>query len=546
MMDSGRRGPYRGRRVASTATPRAGPPGYMEPMTHGAPVSLPPPGSAEEKLIFARIQARLGEVFQKVTSDRRQPQTVVVVPSLSLDPEELAKVTGVHHYEERMLYMLMLLRRPRTRVVYVTSQELDPIVVDYFLHLLSGVPSSHARERLVLLSCSDASRQPLTAKILARPRLVERIRAAIPDMSAAHIVCFNSSAFERTLAVRLGIPLYANDPSLYHLGTKSGCREVFEESGVLYPDGFEHLRDGDDIAKGLAQLKLKHPDMRRAVVKLNDGFSGEGNGLFYFDGCDARGLLATTAWVRERLHTIRFEAPNETWERYHAKFQEMRGVVEQFVEGAVKRSPSSQNRVNAVGRAMAISTHDQVLGGPSGQVFLGCTFPADEGYRMDVQRAGLAIAETLGAKGVRGRFATDFVSVREADGWKHYAIEVNLRKGGTTHPFLTLRFLTDGSYDVDTGLFHSQSGRPKYYYASDSVQSDAYKGLGPHDLVDVALMEEIHFDGTTERGVVFHLIGALSEFGKLGLVCIGDNPQQAEFLYRKTRGVLDAATRARG
>jgi len=57
-----------------------------------------------------------------VTSDRRHAQTVVVVPSLSLDPQELAKVTGVHHYEERMLYTLMLLRRTRTRIVNLTSK----------------------------------------------------------------------------------------------------------------------------------------------------------------------------------------------------------------------------------------------------------------------------------------------------------------------------------------------------------------------------------------------------------------------------------------
>ncbi len=503
----------------------------------------PAPGSPDELLRFATVQERLPDVFRRVTSDRRQPQTVVVVPSLSLDPEELAKVTGVHHYEERMLYMLMLLRRPRTRVVYVTSQQLDPIVVDYFLHLLTGVPSSHARERLVMLSCNDASKQPLTAKVLARPRLVERIRASIQDLDSAHLVCFNSSGLERTLAVQLGIPLYASDPALYHLGTKSGCREVFREAGIRLPDGFENLRDGDDIAEGLAALKRAHPDIRRAVVKLNDGFSGEGNGLFYYDGVDAHDELGLRAQIRERLPTIRFEAAGEHWERYHAKFKEMRGVVEQFVEGAVKRSPSSQNRVNAVGRAMPISTHDQVLGGPSGQVFLGCTFPADEAYRLDIQRAGLAVAEVLASKGVRGRFATDFVSVREGDRWEHYAIEVNLRKGGTTHPFLTLRFLTDGHYDVDTGLFYSESGRPKYYYATDSVHSEQYRGLGPHDLVDIAVMHELHFHANTERGVVFHLIGALSEFGKLGMVCIGDNPQQGEFLYRKTRGVLDAATR---
>lgn len=506
------------------------------------------PGSPEELVAFTELQRRLPALYSSVIADRRHPQTVVVVPSLSLDAEELAKVTGVHHYEERMLYMLMLLRRPRTRVVFVTSQQLDPIVVDYFLHLLTGVPSSHARERLTLFHCSDASKQGLTAKILARPRLVERIRSAIGDPAVAHLVCFNSSETERSLAVQLGIPLYASDPALYHLGTKSGCRKVFREAGVLYPDGFEDLRDDNDIVEALAALRERNPHLRRAVVKLNDGFSGEGNALFWFEPPSGEGVgtlhgADLRAWVRERLPGLRFEAKAEHWERYLCKFKQMQGVVEAFVEGADKRSPSSQNRVNALGVAMPISTHDQVLGGPSGQVFLGCTFPADDAYRLDIQRDGLRIAEVLAKKGVVSRFATDFVSVKEEGAWRHYAIEVNLRKGGTTHPFLTLRFLTDGAYDEGTGLFHSQSGRTKYYYASDSVQSDAYKGLSPRDLVDIAVEHELHFHAASERGVVFHLIGALSEFGKLGMVCIGDNPQQAEFLYRKTRGVLDQVTR---
>ncbi len=501
------------------------------------------PGSPEELTAFHNLQARLPALFARVTSRRSQEQTVVVIPSLSLDPEELAKVTGVHHYEERMLYMLMLLRRPRTRVIFVTSQQLDPIVVDYFLHLLSGVPSSHARARLLLLHCSDASKIPLTAKVLQRPRLIERIRAAIPDIDLAHLVCFNSSSYERSLAVELGIPLYANDPALYSLGTKSGCRKVFREAGVQFPDGYEDLRDGEDIVAALAALREQDDTRRRAVVKLNDGFSGEGNALFYFDGAnDLRGADLRD-WIRQRLPALRFEAPGEHWEHYHAKFQQMQGVVESFVEGVEKRSPSSQNRVNARGEAMAISTHDQVLGGPSGQVFLGCTFPADDAYRLQIQEAGLRVAEALAGKGVIGRFATDFVSVKEDGEWRHHAIEVNLRKGGTTHPFLTLRFLTDGSYNLDDGLFYSQTGRPKYYYASDSLQSDAYKGLGPVDLVDLAVEHELHFHSSPERGVVFHLIGALSEFGKLGLVCIGDNWQQAKFLYRKTKDTLDQVTR---
>lgn len=42
---------------------------------------------------------------------------------------------------------------------------------------------------------------------------------------------------------------------------------------------------------------------------------------------------------------------------------------------------------------------------------------------------------------------------------------------------------------------------------------------------------------------MFHLIGALSEYGKLGTVCIGDSHASAERFYRNTVAVLDRETR---
>lgn len=500
----------------------------------------PTPGSPEELAAFARLQQNLPSLYEQVAHDLRGEHLVVVVPSLSMDPRELTKISGAHHYEERLLFFLMLLRRPRTRVLFLTSQTIDPTVVDYYLHLLSGIPTSHARKRLMLMDCSDASAVPLSGKILSRPRLQQQIKRIISRFPSSHMVCFNSSALERTLAVQLGTPLYANDPSLLDLGTKSGCRESFREAGVLFPDGFERLHHSSEIVEALATLKGRDPSLRRAVVKLNEGFSGEGNALFYFDEIEARSAGDLESQIRDRLPDLRFEAKAENWESFKAKYEDMGGVVECFIEGENKRSPSSQCRVNAVGEAQAISTHDQVLGGPSGQVFLGCTFPAQDDYRLEIQTSGLRVAEVLASKGVLGRFATDFVSVPDGNGsWKHYAIEVNLRKGGTTHPFLTLRFLTDGNYDTMTGDFYAQNGKPKFYYASDTLQSDSYKGLSPEDLVDISVYHDLHFHASTERGVVFHLMGALSEFGKLGVVCIGDNPQQAQFLFKRTRSVLD-------
>ena len=64
--------------------------------------------------------------------------------------------------------------------------------------------------------------------------------------------------------------------------------------------------------------------------------------------------------------------------------------------------------------------------------------------------------------GALGRFAIDFVVVSDGSGqWSAYAIELNLRKGGTTHPFLTLQFLTDGGYDAASGRFLTQQGQQR-------------------------------------------------------------------------------------
>jgi hypothetical protein len=504
----------------------------------------PAPGSAAELEAYRSLQVGVVDLFRKLSIYPRTPQTVVIVPSLSLDHRELSKIKGVWHYEERMLVNLMLLRQPRTKIIFVTSEMLDANLVDYYLAMMPGVPASHARRRLVLLACNDASNVPLSEKILRRPRLISRIRDEIDDPSSAHIVCFNSSPLERTLAVRLGIPLHSVDPALNDLGTKSGCREIFREAGVMLPLGYERLGSRQEIATALAAIKKQRPDARRAVVKLNEGFSGEGNALFYYDDLEAsQSEAALAAQIHARLPTgLRYEAPMEQWESFYEKYVEMQGVVEEFVEGEGKESPSAQCRVNALGLPQVISTHDQVLGGPSGQVFLGCRFPADDSYRLEIQDSAANVASVLADRGVIGRFGIDYVSVPTSRGWKHYAIEVNLRKGGTTHPFLTLKFLTDGNYDPETGLFYSQSGRPKYYFASDTMQSDRWVGLRPEDLIDISVFHGLHFHGASERGVVFHLIGALSQFGKLGVVAIGDNRQQANFLYEQTVQVLDEET----
>ena len=82
---------------------------------------IPVPGSPEELAAFATLQAQMPHVYERVSHDPRSEHLVVVVPSLSMDPRELEKITGAHHYEERLLFFLMLLRRPRTRVLFLVG-----------------------------------------------------------------------------------------------------------------------------------------------------------------------------------------------------------------------------------------------------------------------------------------------------------------------------------------------------------------------------------------------------------------------------------------
>lgn len=492
----------------------------------------------QELAAFSGLKARLAKVWDAVVAEHESQATSVVVPSMTLDQDELRKIDGVAFYEERLLFLLIRLRNPRAHVVYVTSQPVHPVILDYYLHLLAGVPASHARARLTMLCAYDSSPRSLTEKILERPRLMERIREAIPDDNRAFLTVFNSTPVERKLAVLLGIPLNGLDPDHRYWGSKSGSRKVFMEAGLDLPLGREDLRDERDVASALVDLKRQRPDIRRAVIKINEGFSGEGNAVFKYP------TSTSLTDTNRALDAIEFAVAQESRDRYFAKFKQMGGVVEEFIDAPEKHSPSVQLRTSPSGQVLLISTHDQILGGLSGQVYQGCSFPARDDYRLGLQRAGIRVGQVLARHGIVSRYGVDFLAWRHrpTDPWRVTALEINLRVVGTTHPFLALKFLTGGSLDSSSGQFLSLSGRSKCYRATDNLRSDAYRSLLPEDLIDIVTDNGLHYSHRTESGVLFHLIGAVSEYGKLGVTVIGNSPDEVDKLYAHTLSVLDAET----
>jgi hypothetical protein len=502
-------------------------------------LSLPGLTAPEARERFEKLQAKLKPLWKSIQAMSQDPQTIVVVPSMSLDAAALSGAQ-MQAYEERFLFLLLLLRQPRAELIYVTSQPIHPSIVDYYLDLLPGVIASHARRRLFLVAPEDSSPRPLTVKLLERPRLLERIRSLIRDRDRAHLVPYNTTSLELQLALSLGIPMYGADPRFFPLGSKSGCRRLFEEEGVPHPIGIEGLSDLEDVAGAVAQLRARKPSMSAVIVKQNEGVSGEGNARVDLSGLPAPGAAGERAGIFERLRAMRFELPSLTYETYAAKFRERGGVVEEMILGADFRSPSVQLRVSPLGEVELLSTHDQLLGGPSGQSYLGCLFPASTEYAPAITREAAKIGRRLAKEGVLGRFALDFVVVRGAGGgWDLYAIELNLRKGGTTHPFLTLQFLTDGRYDPEAATFTAPSGRQKFFIASDHVASPLYRAFATDDLFDLVVRRGLHFDQTRQTGVLFHMMSALAECGSVGLTAVGDSHAEAASFYKKAVAALD-------
>jgi len=239
------------------------------------------------------------------------------------------------------------------------------------------------------------------------------------------------------------------------------------------------------------------------------------------------------------MNNMRFQGTGECWSSFKEQIPILGCIAESYILD-VTYTPSFQGFVEVSGEVFGLSTHEQIMGGLDNQVYLGCMFPSQESYRKRIQDMGICIGTELAQRGVRDHFSVDFVAVKTEKDFDLYALEINLRKGGTTHTYMTLKLLCDGYYNQLTGEYLSKkTNKPKYYIASDNICHQNYKGFLPHDIMEMFSTSPLHYSPITETGTVFHLLGALSQFGKIGVTCIGDSSEEAKEIFEKTISLLD-------
>lgn len=467
------------------------------------------------------------------------PTTIVAVPSLSFSDEELRDIQGIPHYESRGLWQILAASDPNTKIIFVTSKPIPAIQIEHlcachpagseilnrvtFLHLEKWIPANQGVIR------------PLADRLLRTQPALETIQELFRKSRRGTVLSpFVSSHLELKVAKALGIPLLGADESLLKLGNKSEGRESLIASGVPVAPGINNIYSRKQLQNAIAELWDENPSLRRLIIKLNEGVSGMGNAKLILP------RRSYWSWRRSQdisfsIDRLSFEAPSMTLDRFLRRLSEIGGVVEGYVRGKNKLSPSAQGFVHPNGRVEIFSTHDQVLGGRDGNVFVGAVFPADERYRKQVQAYALSVGKHLAKKGVIGPYAVDFLAVPKtknpSGGMEIYAIEINLRQGGTTHPYRTAKALCGAEYDPNSGNLIDINGTPIYYTSNDNIQFESLKGVPATEIVLHLEREQLLFDTKTRTGVVLHMLGAVQEWGKFGATIIAHDKASLERIY---------------
>ena len=414
--------------------------------------------------------------------------------------------------------------------MYISSRAPDPAIVDYYVSLMPAAVRDSLRSRLTLVDIDDGTVRSVASKLLDHPERIEEIRRIIGGRPAL-IEGWNVTEMEVRLALALGVPINGTQPRLRHLGFKSDGRRLIRRAGVPVPEGLEDVRSTDDVIEAVEALRAANHARAGIVIKHDDSGAGDGNAVIDLGPMavapDPRG------WLREQIEAL------PDWYRDDLA---RGGIVEERIAGDRFTSPSAQVDIRPDGRVIVLATHEQVLGGDSGQVYLGCRFPADPAYAPLLAAHAAAIGEELAREGAIGRFSVDFVAAADdgARDWRVYALEINLRKGGTTHPYAALRNIAPGRYDPGAGRWITEDGGTRCYSATDNLVDPAWLGLSPAAVIAAVADAGLQFDPETATGVVLHMLSGLAIDGRFGLTAIGETPEDAARMHEATRATVAA------
>ncbi|AEA60139.1 peptide ligase PGM1-related protein [Burkholderia gladioli] len=448
-------------------------------------------------------------------------RTIVFIPSISFDGLTKKYLIGLNCFEERNLYYLACLSNPNTRFIAVLSSTVEDAFIDYCVDHVSHIgwiDSTSLRDRFEIVRVPTVGDEHLSHALLRQPVVLESLRQRIRRAANPIIDFWLVSPEEIRLAAALNCPYYGLPEFALQFDNKSNARALFREIGLRVPEGEEHIDSPSEAWRALKRL-IERTSASEYLIKLNCEEAGKGIAIV-----DRESIPQPF----EKFASLIKVPKDIPVDEFLNALCRQGATVEAFIAAPIKACPSVKMEVLADGSVRNLATHDQAL---NGLAYSGSRFPADESYRSELIRIGYQVAEVAGQRGARGIVSVDFLATKNssAEPWTLWGMEINARKGATTHPYYWTRWLTGSDYSVDTGKLTCAAGET--VYCASEFFSDPRLHLVPPSLILSDLKESgLDYNHQTRSGVFVHMLSSVRRFSKVGATVIARDSNEVDRL----------------
>ena len=477
------------------------------------------------KNIFSENNNSLNSVLE--LQKRGSEVNVVCLSSMTFDSILTEAIVGLKHYETRCLWEISKVKKSGTVVHFFSKYKIRHEALEHFYQAFDF--SEEEKNRVFLYSVESILGEveldiDLSDYVLKNEK-VRRVFKSITLSKNCYLECFVLTAKELEISKVYNLPSFWMHHRVDYFKTKSGNRFLLKNVTKV-PDGIGDLYSIEDVVSAVLRLHRK-TQSKKMVIKLNDGVSGDGNGFFHLPE------KVNVHSIRQSLIECKFVSSKMTYTKFFKEFAKLGGVVEIFVEGPKKASPSVQLFLKPDMTFEILSSHEQVLD-DSGSRFLGARFPAYNYHRSEITLEAEKVAKKLIEQKIFGIVGLDFLTISKANKIETYLIEINLRKGGTTHPYWTAKAALDASTCELTGRLKSSSGNFRLYHSNDNLLvRDQRRKRSLGDFLLKMRKAGISYDHKSQKGAIFHMLNSWEPDGKIGAVFIGESDEEIEFLQNQ-------------
>ncbi|WP_431230460.1 peptide ligase PGM1-related protein [Paenarthrobacter nicotinovorans] len=447
---------------------------------------------------------------------------LVVLYAVDFDETVHSRYPEIGNFTERGLFHLSRLKDVGTEIVFIANGPVDSAVIDYHLGYVMSFKAAaavHARERLHIRTPRHLLDSGLSSSVLRDVELLNDLKHLAESADHVELLIYgsdpNTDAIGRVLGIR---PSEGPSTVADTWGNKSGSKRAFERAGIRTPATSKlPVHSREELIEAAQDLFTDRCTAVIAKIDSTQFGSGIGNIVLNQDLFSPDSLPS----VLDRLLEVDDFRKN----------MELHGVVVQEYISEVHRNLGIFGTIDSLGAVRLGPCYEQT----SPEVNFGGAISGHLTSELcsSIRQATQKVGDLLYEEGYAGCFGIDFVEDRFG---RLYALEINVRKVGSYHPFAFVDIALSRSTDPERSADPITSGSV-VIFRQMTVPSPGL--LSIDSLLSTLRNSGLLFSRKTGRGVILHILGAVPAFGLLEATCIGDNVSDAMDQLSSMQRLLD-------